>query len=371
MASIDLKGVSKIFAGGVPAVRDVNLSIADGEFMIFLGPSGCGKSTTLRMIAGLETVTAGDILIGGKRVNDVDPADRNIAIVFQNYALYPHMTVRDNLGFGLKLRHVPRAEIEKRIGDVSEMLGIGTLLARRPSQLSGGQRQRVALGRALVREPQAFLLDEPLSNLDAKLRASMRTELIKLHRRLGTTMVHVTHDQVEAMTMGERMCIMRDGEVVQVGAPLEVYQDPIDTFVASFLATPPMNLLPGRLETSDDRLIATALGFACEIPAPYRASFASYAGRDVIVGVRPEDLHASADRAGPLAYPLDALVETVEALGPETILTLSLPGSDIDVAARVDLSASVSIGQTIRLYFDARRIRLFDPATTRNIPRPE
>ena len=368
MASIELDGVSKVFANGVSAVRDVSLSIADGEFMIFLGPSGCGKSTTLRMVAGLETVTSGDILIGGKRVNDIDPADRNIAIVFQNYALYPHMTVRDNLGFGLKLRHVARSEIERRIADVSEMLGIGTLLTRRPSQLSGGQRQRVALGRALVREPQAFLLDEPLSNLDAKLRASMRTELIKLHRRLGTTMVHVTHDQVEAMTMGERICIMRDGEVVQVGAPLDVYQDPVDTFVAGFLATPPMNLLPGRLESADDRLIATAPGFACEIPPAQRGSFASHVGRDVIVGVRPEDLHARADRAGPFAYPLDALVETVEALGPETILTLSLPASDIDIAARVDLSTNASIGETIRLYFDARRIRLFDPATTKSIP---
>ena len=248
------------------------------------------------------------------------------------------------------------------------MLGIGALLARRPAQLSGGQRQRVALGRALVREPQAFLLDEPLSNLDAKLRASMRTELIKLHRRLGTTMVHVTHDQVEAMTMGERICIMRDGEIVQVGAPLEVYHDPVDTFVASFLATPPMNLLPGRLVSEGDRLTAAAPGFACEIPQAYRTAFLSYAGRDVIVGVRPEDLHTSPDRAGPLAAPLDAVVETVEALGPETVLTLSLPGSG-EIAARVDLATTFAVGQTIQIYFDARRISLFDPATTRRISR--
>ena len=368
MASIELRNVSKVYANGVPAVRDVDLSIADGEFLVFLGPSGCGKSTTLRMIAGLETVTSGDILIGGARMNDVDPADRNIAIVFQNYALYPHMSVRDNLAFGLKLRHVPRPEIERRIADFSEMLGIGPLLARRPSQLSGGQRQRVALGRALVREPQAFLLDEPLSNLDAKLRASMRTELIKLHRRLGATMIHVTHDQVEAMTMGERICIMRDGEVVQVGAPLAVYDDPIDTFVASFLATPPMNLLPGRLVAEGEKLTALSVGFACEVPQPYRAAFLPYAGRDVIIGVRPEDLHTSADRAGPLAAPLTAVVETVEALGPETVLMLSLPGSK-EIAARVDLATRFSVGQTIEIHFDARRLSLFDPATTKRIAR--
>lgn len=370
MASIELKGVSKIYANGVPAVRDVDLTIADGEFMVFLGPSGCGKSTTLRMIAGLETVTSGDILIGGRRVNDVDPADRNIAIVFQNYALYPHMSVRDNLAFGLKLRHVPRPEIERRIADFSEMLGIGSLLARRPSQLSGGQRQRVALGRALVREPEAFLLDEPLSNLDAKLRASMRTELIKLHRRLGATMIHVTHDQVEAMTMGERICIMRDGEVVQVGAPLAVYEDPIDTFVASFLATPPMNLFPGGLIADGEKLTAVAAGFACDVPERSRAAFRPYAGRDVIIGVRPEDLHTSAERAGPLSCALTAVVETVEALGPETVLMVSLPGSK-EIAARVDLATRFSIGQAIKLYFDARRLTLFDPVTTKRIERVE
>ena len=246
----------------MPAVRDVNLSIADGEFLVFLGPSGCGKSTTLRMIAGLETVTSGDILIGGARMNDVDPADRNIAIVFQNYALYPHMSVRDNLAFGLKLRHVPRPEIDRRIADFSEMLGIGPLLARRPAQLSGGQRQRVALGRALVREPQAFLLDEPLSNLDAKLRASMRTELIKLHRRLGTTMIHVTHDQVEAMTMGERICIMRDGEVVQVGAPLAVYRRP-DRHLRRELPGDPADESPARPSRRRGREAHGALGGIC------------------------------------------------------------------------------------------------------------
>ena len=248
MASIALDRISKNYPNGFAAVRDVSLEIGDGEFMILLGPSGCGKSTTLRMIAGLETISAGDILIGGRRVNDVDPADRDIAIVFQNYALYPHMTVAQNLAFGLTLRGVAANEIEKRSARIADMLGIAPLLARKPSQLSGGQRQRVALGRALVREPQAFLLDEPLSNLDAKLRASMRTELIKLHRTLGTTIVHVTHDQVEAMTMGERICIMKDGVVVQVGRPMEVYRNPADTFVAGFLASPPMNLIARMLD---------------------------------------------------------------------------------------------------------------------------
>ena len=369
MASIELRNVSKVYANGVPAVRDVNLSIADGEFLVFLGPSGCGKSTTLRMIAGLETVTSGDILIGGARMNDVDPADRNIAIVFQNYALYPHMSVRDNLAFGLKLRHVPRPEIERRIADFSEMLGIGPLLARRPAQLSGGQRQRVALGRALVREPQAFLLDEPLSNLDAKLRASMRTELIKLHRRLGTTMIHVTHDQVEAMTMGERICIMRDGEVVQVGAPLDVYRRP-DRHFRRELPGDPADESPARPSRRRGRQAHGALArdLHARSRSPIAPRFSPYAGRDVIIGVRPEDLHTSADRAGPLAAPLTTVVETVEALGPETVLMLSLPGSK-EIAARVDLATRFSVGQTIEVHFDARRLSLFDPATTKRIAR--
>ena len=370
MASIELRAVSKTYANGVPAVRNVDLFIEDGEFVIFLGPSGCGKSTTLRMIAGLETITSGDLLIDGARMNDVDPAERNLAIVFQNYALYPHMTVRDNLAFGLKLRHVAAPEIDRRIAAVSEMLGVGELLKRRPAQLSGGQRQRVAVGRALVREPKAFLLDEPLSNLDAKLRATMRTELIKLHRRLGTTMIHVTHDQVEAMTMGERICIMRDGEVVQIGKPLEVYRDPADTFVASFLATPPMNLLRGRLADEGGQLTASAPGFRCVVPPAYRAGYTSYIDRDIIIGVRPEDLHATAVLAGPNHAPVAGRIETVEALGPETVVKLSLPGSGEEIAARVNIAGRYGAGDPIELHYDARQIQLFDPATTRRIARP-
>src|SRR6185295_14481437 len=251
MADINLINVNKVYPPDVKAVEDVDLHINDGEFMILLGPSGCGKSTTLRMIAGLETITSGDLYLGDHRINDVDPRDRNLAIVFQNYALYPHMTVRANLSFGLRLRHRPAAEIDKRVKEVAGMLGIDELLARKPGQLSGGQRQRVALGRALVRDPVAFLLDEPLSNLDAQLRSDMRVELVKLHRSLGRTIVHVTHDQVEAMTMGERICIMRKGRVEQIGAPLEVYRHPVNTFVAGFLASPPMNLIPCEVATAD------------------------------------------------------------------------------------------------------------------------
>ena len=254
MARITLQGITKVYGQDVIAVDDVDLEIRDGEFMVLLGPSGCGKSTTLRMIAGLEEVSSGEIRIDGRVVNDVDPAERDLAVVFQNYALYPHMTVAGNLAFGLKLRRVDAAEIERRINGTATMLGIEGLLGRRPRELSGGQQQRVALGRALVRDPVAFLFDEPLSNLDAKLRSAMRTELIKIHRGLGRTILHVTHDQVEAMTMGERICIMRDGRVVQTGPPLDVYRRPVDTFVAGFLASPPMNLLNAKVVEAKEGL---------------------------------------------------------------------------------------------------------------------
>ena len=369
MASIELRSVTKAYDGGVHAVKNVDLAIADGEFMIFLGPSGCGKSTTLRMIAGLEAATSGDILIGGERVNDVDPAKRDISIVFQNYALFPHMSVRKNLSFGLRLKGTPKAEIERRISHVAGLMGITELLARRPSQLSGGQRQRVALGRALVREPKAFLLDEPLSNLDAKLRAVMRTELIKLHQRLGTTMVHVTHDQVEAMTMGERICIMKDGEVVQVGAPLAVYTNPADTFVAGFLATPAMNLLEARLEADGDALVVRLPAGPVRVPDAFRDAYAPHAGRPVIAGLRPEDFHEKESEAGAHAVPVAATIETVEALGPETILTLGQPGGEA-FAARVSAGGTARAGAPVTLSYDASKLHLFDPATTKRIDRP-
>ena len=365
MASISLKNIHKLYPNGYAAVRDVSLDIRDGEFMILLGPSGCGKSTTLRMIAGLETISAGDLHIGGARMNDVDPADRDVAIVFQNYALYPHMTVADNLSFGLRLRNVERGIIERRVTTIAGMLGIGELLARKPAQLSGGQRQRVALGRALVREPKAFLLDEPLSNLDAKLRASMRTELIKLHRTLGTTIVHVTHDQVEAMTMGERICIMRDGVIVQVGAPMEVYRNPVDTFVAGFLASPPMNLLRGTL--GPDKV---AIGnVALPLPEALRASFASHIGREVIVGLRPEDFHLKAD-AAPITAPIDIAAVATEVLGPEVILVGALRNSSAEIHIRCPRDFRASPGAMTVFNYDLSQLQLFDVESTVALKRP-
>src|SRR5262245_36718445 len=316
MADINLINVNKVYPPDVKAVADVNLHVKDGEFMILLGPSGCGKSTTLRMIAGLETITSGDLYLADKRINDVDPRDRNLAIVFQNYALYPHMTVHANLSFGLRLRRQPRATIDKRVREVAEMLGIQELLARKPAALSGGQRQRVALGRALVRDPVAFLLDEPLSNLDAKLRASMRTELIKLHQQLGRTIIHVTHDQVEAMTMGQRICIMKDGRIVQVGPPLEVYRNPANTFVAGFLASPPLNLLGARLEAAGSGLAAVHGGLRLPIPLDYLPAYGGYRDKAVILGIRPEDMYDEPVMGG---VGVEAAIVAVEALGPETI----------------------------------------------------
>jgi multiple sugar transport system ATP-binding protein len=368
MAGIELRNVSKVYGNAVVAVDDVSLEIKDGEFMIFLGPSGCGKSTTLRMIGGLESITKGDLLIGGKRVNDVDPADRDIAIVFQNYALYPHMTVAGNLGFGLKLRGIDRTEVDRRIKAISEMLGIGPLLERKPAQLSGGQRQRVALGRALVREPKAFLLDEPLSNLDAKLRASMRTELIKLHHKVGTTIIHVTHDQIEAMTMGQRICIMKDGRIVQVGAPLDVYRNPVNTFVAGFLASPPMNLVPGRLEGQMG--LDAVIGLArLPVPDAFRPGYASHSGEAVTIGLRPEDFHL-APLAGRSA-PVNVTAVAIESLGPEVILVAELGGTGgPEVQTRMPRDFLARPGEALTLHYDLSQMHLFDPATGNVLPRP-
>ena len=366
MADIKLEHISKSYPPDVKAVDDVSLHIRDGEFMILLGPSGCGKSTTLRMIAGLESITAGDLYLSGKRANDVDPRDRDLAFVFQNYALYPHMTVQANLSFGLRLRQTPAADIERRVREAAEMLGIGALLDRKPGALSGGQRQRVALGRALVRQPAAFLLDEPLSNLDAKLRAGMRTELVKLHRKLGQTIVHVTHDQVEAMTMGERICIMKDGRIVQVGAPLEVYRNPADTFVASFLATPPMNLLPARVEEEDGGGLAVVhAALRLPVAEAYWAAYAPYRDRPVILGIRPEDMYESAVPGG---VAVDLRIVAVEALGPETILVTEFPGG-AEVSSRLDRAFVGQAGSPQRLYVVPEQMQLFDPQTTLSIPR--
>jgi multiple sugar transport system ATP-binding protein len=364
---IRLERLSKTYPPDVKAVDQIDLTIRDGEFMILLGPSGCGKSTTLRMIAGLESVTAGNLYIGSHRINDVDPKDRNLAIVFQNYALFPHMSVAGNLGFGMRMRGHGRAEIDAKVRDTATMLGIVELLHRKPRELSGGQRQRVALGRALIRDPVAYLLDEPLSNLDAKLRSSMRTELVKLHRRLGRTIVHVTHDQVEAMTMGERICIMNHGRIVQVGAPMEVYRNPASTFVAGFLASPPMNLLDAHVEGErDGRLRVVCGSLALSLPSTDTEAYAAWRDREVILGIRPEDIHEHQVR--PTMQPVQVQVVALEALGPEIILVASLPGA-AEMSARMGAGFSAPIGGEQRVYVDPADIQLFDPATTNVIPR--
>ena len=358
MANIVLEGVTKVYGQDILAVDNIDLEIREGEFMVLLGPSGCGKSTTLRMIAGLEEVTSGNLKINGEIVNDVDPADRDLAVVFQNYALYPHMTVERNLAFGLKLRKTPQEVIDRRIRDTTAMLGIDNLLDRRPSELSGGQQQRVALGRALVRDPEAFLLDEPLSNLDAKLRATMRTELIKIHRMFGKTVVHVTHDQVEAMTMGERICIMREGRVIQVGPPLEVYRHPADSFVAGFLASPPMNLLKARLTGHHGVDEAGLSAVNLPIPRHRQAPLRRHAGSEVIVGIRPEDVHTDEPADG-THHRLDVTVVAVEVLGPEVILVADL-GDGQEVSVRQGSTFQAAAGARIPLYIDLEQLHFFE-----------
>ena len=291
MAKIILENLSKTF-GDYEAVKSIDLEVEDGEFAVLVGPSGCGKSTTLRMIAGLEDATSGNILIGERRVNGLAPKDRDIAMVFQEYALYPHMTVRKNLAFGLKMRGYPKEERGPMVEEAAAVLGIGSLLDRKPRELSGGQRQRVALGRAIVRKPRVFLFDEPLSNLDAKLRVQMRAELSKLHRRLKTTMVYVTHDQVEAMTMGTKIVIMKDGEIQQVGRPLDIYRQPVNRFVAGFIGSPAMNFFPARLAERSDGLFVEADAFRVPVPQAYCKGFSCVLGRDIIFGIRPEDIHS-------------------------------------------------------------------------------
>jgi multiple sugar transport system ATP-binding protein len=372
MAAIELVDVSKEYPPDITALEHVSLKIRDGEFIVLLGPSGCGKSTTLRVIAGLETVSSGEILIDGEQVNDVDPRDRDLAFVFQNYALYPHMTVESNLTFGLRLRKVRRKTISERIHNAVTMLRIDELLNRKPAALSGGERQRVALGRAIVREPKAFLLDEPLSNLDAKLRAHMRTELIRLHRRLRTTMIHVTHDQVEAMTMGQRICIMNEGRVIQTGRPRDVYRFPADTFVAGFLASPPMNLLDGTLVTDGitGALMVRIGEVNLELPRGSLNAYGPYRGQNVILGIRPEDLYH--DATGETSASFDLRIDTVEAQGPEEIVVGQIVGANVgNVAGRMGRGFSAESGSICRIRVDMSQVHLFDAETKRLIPRPD
>ena len=367
MAVVTLENICKRYPGGDQhAVDDVSFTVADGEFMVLLGPSGCGKSTTLRMIAGLESITSGRLSIDDREMNLVPAKDRDIAMVFQSYALYPHMSVRDNLAFGLKRRGVARAEIGRRVEEVAGMLGLSELLARKPFALSGGQRQRVALGRAIVRDPKVFLFDEPLSNLDAALRVSTRNELIKLHQRLGGTMIYVTHDQVEAMTMGTRICIMNEGKLVQIGPPLEVYRHPADTFVARFLGNPPMNLLPAELVGTKTGFAVRLAGALLPLPGHDPAVLARHGAGPVIFGIRPEDIYdirplQQQDGIDELA----AEVVTVEPLGAETLLALRLADTDTDIIARVGRDSRARPGDRLTVYLDVAGIQLFDPTTTK------
>ncbi|MBQ1279027.1 MAG: sn-glycerol-3-phosphate ABC transporter ATP-binding protein UgpC [Clostridia bacterium] len=374
MASLSLRNVYKRYPGGVTAVSDFNLEIKDKEFIILVGPSGCGKSTTLRMVAGLEEISDGEVYIGDRLVNDVAPKDRDIAMVFQNYALYPHMTVFDNMAFGLKLRKTPKDEIKRRVEEAARILDIEHLLERKPKALSGGQRQRVALGRAIVREPKVFLLDEPLSNLDAKLRAQMRTEISKLHQRLGTTFIYVTHDQTEAMTMGTRIVVMKSGLIQQVDTPQNLYLYPCNLFVAGFIGSPQMNFIESKLIKngddyyvefgSEDTKTRAGVKYQIKLPADKNKNdcLAAYVDKEVIMGIRPEHVHNEEDliAANPDGI-VEADVEVTELMGAETYLYMNCEGQTIN--ARVAPTNTARPGDKIKIALEPSKIHLFDKDT--------
>ena len=359
MAQVVMRGLNKKY-DEVHAVIDVNLDIRDKEFVVLVGPSGCGKTTTLRMVAGLESITSGDVLIGDKVVNELAPMDRDIAMVFQNYALYPHMSVYDNMAFGLKMRKFAKPDIAKRVQDAAEILGIQGLLARKPRQLSGGQRQRVALGRAIVRHPQVFLFDEPLSNLDAKLRVQMRVELKKLHLRLGTTAIYVTHDQVEAMTLGDRVVVMKDGWVQQVGEPLELYNEPANRFVAGFLGSPAMNFFNVTVAENNGALWVANPGFRLQVPDPCAGKLRAHVGGELWLGIRPEDLRVAAGADGS-QMSFDVVVEVVERLGSETLLDVKAGPCAMVAAVEADIHAKIR--DRLRLLPNPERLHFFDIKT--------
>jgi multiple sugar transport system ATP-binding protein len=359
MAQVIMRDLNKKY-DEVHAVKDVNLNIQDKEFVVLVGPSGCGKSTTLRMVAGLEEISAGEIQIGDRIVNDLPPKDRDIAMVFQNYALYPHMSVYDNMAFGLKMRKFPKPEIQKRVHEAAAILGIQELLKRKPRQLSGGQRQRVAVGRAIVRHPQVFLFDEPLSNLDAKLRVQMRVELKKLHERLETTAIYVTHDQVEAMTLGDRVVVMKDGWIQQVGEPLELYGQPTNRFVAGFIGSPAMNFIETTVSGSDGNVYVEAPGLRVKVPADRTTRLSAFKGQPVTLGVRPEDLQL-ATGAEPTDLTCEAVVDVMEPLGSEILLDARVGNSS--VVARVDPTVRIKVHEKIRLAFVPERLHFFDAKT--------
>ncbi|GAA1800907.1 sn-glycerol-3-phosphate ABC transporter ATP-binding protein UgpC [Actinomadura chokoriensis] len=400
MAKIVLDRVDKVYSGGVKAVDGLDLEIRDGEFMVLVGPSGCGKSTALRMIAGLEEISGGKISIGDQVVNDLAPKDRDIAMVFQNYALYPHMTVEQNLAFGLKLRGTPKAEIKAKVREAAKMLGLEQYLSRKPAALSGGQRQRVAMGRAIVREPQAFLMDEPLSNLDAKLRVSMRASLSQLHERLGVTTVYVTHDQVEAMTLGSRVCVLRDGVLQQVDTPQRLFDNPVNLFVAGFIGSPAMNFVLADLTAGEGGPLVSFAGYTLPVPAATlgdKPGLQDYLGRKVILGIRPSDFEDAA-HAKPEWAPMAVRSSVTEELGSEinVIFTIDAPPvehkdtadlaedaeGDGDMAiplvdnkalwtARVNSRSHVRPGQNVQLAVDTRRLHFFDPSSGLAIGHPD
>ena len=366
MASVTLKNVTKRFKS-VTAVDSLSIEVQDREFAVLVGPSGCGKTTALRMIAGLEPVTSGEIYIGDRLVNDVAPKDRDIAMVFQNYALYPHMNVKENLGFGLKMRKFPVKEIDERVQEAADILGIHELLNRKPKQLSGGQRQRVAVGRAIVRKPKVFLFDEPLSNLDAKLRVAMRAEISKLHQRLGATIIYVTHDQVEAMTMANRIFIMLNGALQQSGAPLEVYKRPTNQFVAGFIGSPAMNFIEATLIREGSVYLIDAVGFKVKLPEAFYSKVEPYVGRQITFGVRPEDVaKCISPAAGIPGNSLTARADVVEPLGSETFVYLTC-GPHAMVARMESPERPLTVGQTLEVELKMSKTHLFDKETSRTI----
>ena len=366
MANVSIKNVSKIYAEDILAVDNINLEVEDKEFVVLVGPSGCGKSTTLRMVAGLEEITSGDIYIGDCLINHIPAKNRDIAMVFQNYALYPHMTVYDNLAFGLKLRKYPKKEIDRRVREAGEILGITSLLNRRPKALSGGQRQRVAVGRAIVRKPKVFLFDEPLSNLDAKLRVQMRYEIQKLHNNLKATMIYVTHDQVEAMTMGDRIVVMKDGIIQQVSPPLELYSKPSNKYVASFIGSPPMNFIEGEIVKRKEELFFKSNSMEVKLLEDAYPKVKQYISKSIVLGIRPEDIYDKlfAQYASD-EFVVKARVEVVEPMGAEVYL--SLTSGKNNFVARVSAIDTVSINQDLDLVFDMAKVHLFDPVSEKTI----
>ena len=372
MAKVSLQHIYKTYTDSkgqeVTAVNDINIEVADREFLVLVGPSGCGKSTTLRMIAGLEEISKGDIFIGDRRINDVPPKDRDIAMVFQSYALYPHMSVYDNMAFGLKLRKYPKAEIKKRVTEAAGILGIDNYLERKPKQLSGGQRQRVALGRAIVRQPKVFLFDEPLSNLDAKMRVQTRTELIKLHQRLQATMIYVTHDQIEAMTMGSRIAVMEGGNLQQNEPPLTLYHQPKNLFVAGFLGSPPMNFINGKLSQKEDRIIFKETAGVIEVRyrEKERPALKNYVGKEVMLGLRPEDIELSQTAREAAEVSFQAVVDIVEPMGAETNFYLQT-GNHTVICRSSAVVDQREVGHRLQFQINSAKTHIFDPVTTNRV----